>query len=257
MKRLILIVLFVSTIFVAQDINISGYTGMSVPTDTTSNEFALTRARVKVVASHEEGTVSIEYGLLAGLQSAYFQADNLLGTTFTTRVGRFLNPMWWSFPGPRGLETIGYPIAFDIFAVYLPGISLSKSFLDNNISAEVAYFGEKYTASVSIYGARATYMHNVGWSFVFNSPRVSIMSFDIGVTKDTESGDAYLLGRAKAELTDDLHFWVTTDQVARKEYDAEFYGSIGLTYVYGKDSFVKCYYDLNTEQVFSEITFAF
>lgn len=257
MKRLILTVFFVSTLLVAQDINISGYAGMSVPTDTASNEFTLTRARVKVVASHQEGSVSIEYGLLAGLQSAYFKTDDLFETGLTATAGRFLNPMWWSFPGPRGLETIGYPKGFDVFAVYVTGLSLSKSFFDNNVNAEIAYFGKDYTASLAVYGARVTYMDKVGWSFVFSSPQIWIMSLDAGVTKDTELGDVYFLGRAKAELTDELHLWITADQIARKESNDESYGSIGLTYVYGQDSFVKCFYDLKTQQVFSEITFAF
>jgi hypothetical protein len=260
MKK-VLIVLFLgfSSFVVAQQLQVSGYGSMSIPIE-KDKKFVYDWMRVRIeapVSDSKEFSIAVEHDVYYNkIQDAYIRYTNktlLENTTMFVSAGRFLNPALWPFDGPKGLELSRFPIVTETLVPKVEGLEVGIktvsgygtriAVFERNNKKEVS--GNIETPYVSLF-----LISDIGYGVTTRFSK-DVYTFIVGATK--EKGRNIAFSQLKVEVTNFLHAWLEYDV---SSLSSPYYIS-GVTVVYQKNSFLKLFWDGQTEVATAKITFAF
>jgi len=261
MKKALIVLFLIFSSFVAAQtqLQVSGYGSMSIPVE-KGKTFVYDWMRVKVespVSNSKEFSIAVEHDVYYNkIQDAYVRYTNkalLENTTIFVTAGRFLSPALWLFDGPKGLELSRFPIVTGTLIPKVEGIEVGIKTVDG-YGARIATFERNNNKEVSgnIETPYASFflISDIGYGATTRFSK-DACTFIVGATKEKRRDVAF--SQLKVEVTNFLHAWLEYDV---SSISSPYYLS-GITVVYQKNSFLKLFWDGQTETGIAKVTFAF
>jgi len=242
---------------VISDYNLKPYFfgGIYVPLE-KNQDYTISRMRIGVNASRNSFIGNVDWNAgKACLHTAFGGfTDTVYGFKGTVIGGRFLNPVWHVWPGPRLLEQTRWSATSNYFSCLSNGL---KGTLEKGKLQLIAANYSGGTSATINYGNTWLYWEDMvgfGMNLTINYPKeiaAWLPGFTIGYSHYKDGGNV-MSEITGIDLTKNLRLY---SQVDMNDQSTE--TLTGLTYVYDKNGgFAKVYYDSVSKWI-AEFTFTF
>lgn len=239
-------------------ITLTGYSSITAPTK-ESQKFKVEWARMKIEIRPKSlpGSITVEYDVLkSSLVQFNAQVSKKFGKlNLTGTAGRFFNPAWMNFSGPRSMESVRWPEMMNSYPVACDGVQLSLQY-DQFVMRSALYQNgdrKEYAGSLDSKYGGIFFVQHVGYGAWTRISPLSSLTLEGGCQKSIGKKNPDGYAQIKFNPLPRIFFVVQGDFLSAMK--PVFVG--GMTYEYAPKSFLKLYYDTKTNGFEGRVTYSF